>query len=50
MAEKKKPDEEIIEKPEKVDVTAFKHRKLKALNEMKNQAKARFLAERVINN
>lgn len=46
MAEKKEDKKE----EQKVDVAAFKARKLKALNEMHNKAKARDLAERVLNN
>lgn len=45
MAEKKEDKKE-----QKVDVAAFKARKLKALNEMSNKAKARDLAERVLAN
>lgn len=44
MAEKKK------ETPDKVDVTAFISRKLKVINEMESEAKAKFLAERVLGN
>lgn len=43
MAEEKK-------KVEKVDTQAFINRKLKAINNMPNKAKARALAERVLNN
>lgn len=43
MAEKKEK-----EVPEKVDVDAFVARKLKAINEMENKAKARFLAQRIL--
>lgn len=43
MAEEKK-------KVEKVDVQKFINRKLKAINNMPNKAKARALAERVLNN
>lgn len=43
MAEEKK-------KVEKVDKQAFINRKLKAINNMPNKAKARALAERVLNN
>lgn len=43
MAEKKTEEK-------KVDVQAFKARKLKAINQMENKAKARGLAERVLNN
>lgn len=46
MAEKKEDKKE----EQKVDVAAFKARKLKALNEMSNKAKARDLAERVLAN
>ena len=46
MAEKK----EDKKQEQKVDVAAFKARKLKALNEMSNKAKARDLAERVLAN
>lgn len=42
MAEKKEA--------KKVDVQAFKERKLKSINNMANKAKARQLAERVLNN
>lgn len=38
-------EEKKAEAPEKV---SFKERKLKALNEMQNKAKARFLAERLL--
>lgn len=41
MAEKK-------EEKKVVDIQAFKARKLKAINEMANKAKARELAERVL--
>ena len=44
MAEKKEK-----ETPE-IDVNAFVSRKLKAINEMENKAKARFLAQRVLEN
>lgn len=47
MAEKK---EETKVESKKVDVAAFKARKLKALNEMANKAKARDLAERILAN
>ena len=43
MATKKKPKEEN-------SVEAFIARKLKAINEMQNKAKARSLAERVLKN
>ena len=43
MAEEKK-------KAAKVDKQAFVNRKLKAINNMPNKAKARALAERVLNN
>lgn len=43
MAEKKK-------KAEATDVEKFIARKLKAINEMQNKAKARALAERVLKN
>ena len=56
MAKEKEPkieavvkDEEIIEKAP-VDVEKFIQRKLKALNEMDNRAKARALGERVLKN
>ncbi len=42
MAEKK-------EEKKVVDLQAFKNRKLKAINEMTNKAKARALAEKVLN-
>lgn len=45
MAEKK---EDKVEK--KVDVQAFKARKLKAINQMQNKAKAKAAAERVLGN
>jgi len=45
MAEKKEK-----EAPAKVDVDAFIARKLKDINEMDNEAKAEFLAARVLNN
>lgn len=45
MAEKK---EEI--KEAKVDVQAWKARKLKAINQMTNKAKAKVAAERVLSN
>lgn len=44
MAEKKQ------EEVQKVDVQKFIERKLKALNEMNNKAKAKALAERVLKN
>lgn len=47
MAEKKSKKEET---PEKVDVDAFIMRKLKAINEMENEASAKFLAQRVLDN
>lgn len=54
MAEKKKPAETPVEaeikQPEKVDVAKFKARKLKAINEMEDKAKAKVLAERVLSN
>lgn len=37
-------------KKEVTDVEQFIARKLKAINEMQNKAKARFLAERVLKN
>lgn len=43
MAEEKK-------KAEKVDVQAFINRKLKAINNLPNKAKAKALAEKVLNN
>ncbi len=43
MAEEKK-------KAKDVDVQAFINRKLKAINNMPNKAKARALAEKVLNN
>lgn len=43
MAEEKK-------KAKEVDVQAFINRKLKAINNMPNKAKARALAEKVLNN
>lgn len=43
MAEEKK-------KAVKVDVQAFINRKLKAINNMPNKAKAKALAEKVLNN
>ena len=43
MAEKKK-------KSEQTDVEKFIARKLKAINEMQDKAKARALAERILNN
>lgn len=46
MAEKK----EVKKEENKVDVSAFKARKLHALNNMQNKAKARQLAERVLKN
>lgn len=45
MAEKKEK-----EAPAKVDVNAFIARKLKDINEFENEAKAEFLAERVLSN
>lgn len=44
MAKEKKIEEPVV------DVAKFKERKLKLINEMPNKAKAKFLAERVINN
>ena len=44
MAKKGKTEEPVV------DVTKFKERKLKLINEMQDKAKARFLAQRVINN
>jgi len=41
MSEKK-------EEKKVVDIQAFKNRKLKAINEMPNKAKARALAEKVL--
>lgn len=43
MADEKK-------KAKEVDVQAFINRKLKAINNMPNKAKARALAEKVLNN
>lgn len=48
MAQKKEKVEEKT--PEKVDVDAFIARKLKAINEMENEALAQFLAQRVLDN
>lgn len=58
MAKEKEPKieaveektEEIIETKPAVDVDKFIARKLKALNEMENKAKARSLGERVLRN
>ena len=58
MAKEKEPKieaveektEEIIETKPVVDVDKFIARKLKALNEMENKAKARSLGERVLKN
>ena len=49
MAEEKKPVEKKPVKA-KVDVDKFIARKLKAVNEMKDEAKAKELAERVMRN
>lgn len=57
MAKEKEPKIESVEKAEEiietkpvVDVDKFIARKLKALNEMENKAKARSLGERVLKN
>lgn len=57
MAKEKEPKIEAVEKTEEiietkpaVDVDKFIARKLKALNEMENKAKARSLGERVLKN
>lgn len=47
MAEKKEP---IKAETKRVDVNAFIKRKLKDINEMQDQAKAKDLAERVMSN
>lgn len=44
----KKKEKETPER--KVDVNAFVARKLKDINEIENEALAKFLAERVLNN
>lgn len=46
MAEKKEKEAPV----KKVDVNAFIARKLKDINELENEAKAEFLAARVLNN
>lgn len=46
MADKK----EEVKKEAKVDVQAFKARKLKAINRMQDKAKAKAAADRVIRN
>lgn len=43
MAEKKEPVE-----AKKVDINKWKQRKLKAINEMKDEAKAKAIAERIM--
>lgn len=48
MAEKKKEKKE--ETPKTVDLDAFIARKLRVINEMESDAKAKFLAERVLSN
>lgn len=48
MTEKKKT--ETKETPVEVDVNAFVARKLKDINELENEAKAKFLATRVLDN
>lgn len=53
MAEEKKPIEKPVEKKPvkaKLDVEKFIARKLKAINEMNDEAKAKELAERVMRN
>lgn len=57
MAKEKEPKIEAVEKAEEivetkpaVDIDKFIARKLKALNEMENKAKARSLGERVLKN
>lgn len=44
MAEKKEP----VEAKKKVDINKWKQRKLKAINEMKDEAKAKAVAERIM--
>ena len=46
MAEEKK----VEKKENKVDVQAFKARKLKAINQMQDPAKAKAAADRVLSN
>lgn len=48
--EKEAPEKKEKETPEKVDVDAFIARKLKAINEMDDEAEAKFLADRVLGN
>lgn len=43
-------NKEIKTEKKAVDKQKFKARKLKALNEMTNKAKAKFLKERLLNN
>lgn len=52
MEEIKAPIEEKKVEPKKkgVDLKKWKERKLKAINEMKNEAKAKRLAEKVLSN
>ena len=56
MAKEKEPKIDAVEKAEEiiekapVDVEKFIQRKLKALNEMDNRAKAKALGERVLKN
>ena len=55
MAEKKEPKPAKVEKKEpvktvKVDVDAWIKRKLKAIHEMQDEAKAKALAERIMRN
>lgn len=51
MEEIKAPIEEKKRvEPKKVDLKKWKERKLKAINEMKNEAKAKRLAEKVLSN
>lgn len=49
MSEKKEKTE-TKETPAVVDVDAFVARKLKDINELENEADAKFLAARVLNN
>ena len=44
MAEKK----ETVEAKKKLDINKWKQKKLKAINEMKDEAKAKAIAERIM--
>ena len=51
MAKDKKEEAPVVkEEIEKVDVDAFIARKLKAINDLDNEAEKQFLAQRVLDN